>query len=369
VQSQLVSDVPLGAFLSGGVDSSLVVAAMGAAETFSIGFDDPSYNETQWSKRVADHLGVRHHVEIIRPQVLELFEHLMHFMDDPIGDFSIFPTYLVSKLARQHVKVVLSGDGGDELFGGYPHVRQAVTGMRLAGWVPQAAWSVAANLAERLPVGVKGRNRALSWRQGPLLERVWGTPWFDRKARERLFTADARAALGDALVEPELRQRTCLGDPVDPVDALCRLDFTTTLADDFLVKVDRASMMSSLEVRAPFLDMRLVAFAFAKVPSAWKCDGRETRRIERRLARRWLPHELDIDRKQGFSVPLGDWFRTAGRAAVRARMDGLPEAIDRHAVDAEIEGHMAGRNNGSRLFALAVLAECTRKLRQAPTTP
>ena len=119
VRRQLMSDVPLGAFLSGGVDSSLVVAAMGTAETFSIGFDDPSYDETRWSSRVADHLGVNHHIEIIRPDVGDLFAHLMQFLDDPIGDFSIFPTYLVSRLASKHVKVVLSGDGGDELFGGY----------------------------------------------------------------------------------------------------------------------------------------------------------------------------------------------------------------------------------------------------------
>jgi asparagine synthase (glutamine-hydrolysing) len=114
-----VSDVPLGAFLSGGVDSSLVVASMGQAQTFSIGFDDPTYNELPWAQRVADHLGVDHRFEIIRPQAAELFDQLMPFMDDPIGDFSIFPTYLVSRHARQHVTVSLSGDGGDELFGGY----------------------------------------------------------------------------------------------------------------------------------------------------------------------------------------------------------------------------------------------------------
>ena len=119
VQRQLVSDVPLGAFLSGGVDSSLVVSHMGRAKTFSIGFDDPSYNELNWARKVADHLGVDHVDDIIKPDVAALFGHLMHFMDDPIGDFSIFPTFLVSRHARKHVTVALSGDGGDELFGGY----------------------------------------------------------------------------------------------------------------------------------------------------------------------------------------------------------------------------------------------------------
>jgi asparagine synthase (glutamine-hydrolysing) len=149
VRRQLISDVPLGAFLSGGVDSSLVVAAMGKAQTFSIGFDDPTYNETQWSRRVADHLGVNHTIEIIRPDVHGLFDRLMHHMDDPIADVSIFPTYLVSKLAATKVKVVLSGDGGDELFGGYEtflaeekaHLWQA-----LPGWMRRSLihhWSSA----------------------------------------------------------------------------------------------------------------------------------------------------------------------------------------------------------------------------------
>jgi len=138
VRKQLVSDVPLGAFLSGGVDSSIVVAAMGEAQTFSIGFDDPTYNETQWSKRVAQHLGVNHHVEIIQPHVLELFDRLMGQMDDPIADVSIFPTFLVSRLAAEHVKVVLSGDGGDELFGGYETFRAQQSARlwdAIPGWV------------------------------------------------------------------------------------------------------------------------------------------------------------------------------------------------------------------------------------------
>jgi asparagine synthase (glutamine-hydrolysing) len=121
-------------------------------------------------------------------------------------------------------------------------------------------------------------------------------------------------------------------------------------------------MMNSLEVRAPFLDPRLIEFAFTKVPSVWKCDGVETRRIQRRLARRWLPSALDIDRKQGFSVPLGDWFRTAGSKAIRERLEGLPDEIDRDFVEDQIRGHMAGRQNGSRLFALVMLAACCKRL-------
>ena len=144
VRRRLVADVPLGAFLSGGVDSSLLVAGMGEARTFSIGFDDPSYNELAWARKVADHLGVDHQDEIIRPDVVELFDHLMNFMDDPIADFSIFPTYLVSRLARRHVKVVLSGDGGDELFGGYEtYVAQRMARQLVANPRSAAQWPAA----------------------------------------------------------------------------------------------------------------------------------------------------------------------------------------------------------------------------------
>ena len=358
----------MGVFLSGGLDSSLVTAAAARAssakvKTFTIRVPATGFDESPYARIVAAHFGTDHHELTADAASLAVLDDMADFFDEPLADSSLIPTFIVSRLTRRHVTVALGGDGGDELFGGYPYVRRALAASRLVGWMPKVIWTIVGSVAERLPVGVRGRNRALSWREGPLLEKVWGTPWFDRKARERLFMREARAALGDAISEPELRQRSFLGNPGDPVDALCRLDYTTTLPDDYLVKIDRASMMNSLEVRAPFLDTRLVEFAFSKVPSAWKCDGRETRRIERRLARRWLPRELDIDRKQGFSVPLGDWFRAAGRAAVCERLEGLPDVIDSRAVQAEIDGHMAGRKNGGRLFALAVLAVCGRKLR------
>jgi asparagine synthase (glutamine-hydrolysing) len=212
-------------------------------------------------------------------------------------------------------------------------------------------------------VGIKGRNRALSWREGPAFERVWGTVFFDPYARARLLSPDVQTVLGADFGAPERRQRSALLKTDDPVQRLCHFDFTTTLSDDFLVKIDRASMMNSLEVRAPFLDMRLVDFAFTKVPSIWKCDGIETRRIQRRLAQRWLPPSLDINRKQGFSVPLGDWFRVAGAEAVRQQLEGLPDVFNRQVVEAQIQGQMAGRENGSRLFALVMLASCCRQLK------
>ena len=189
VRRQLVSDVPLGAFLSGGVDSSLIVAAMGRAKTFSIGFDDPSYNELAYSQKVAEHLSVEHVTQIIEPDVIDLFNHLMFFLDDPIGDFSIFPTYLVSKLAREHVTVALSGDGGDEIFGGY-ETYVADEKARQYELLPRM-------LRQRLVEPVLNRIRPRSAKKGLInkakrfIEGYHYPPEMGH-ARWRLFVADAR---------------------------------------------------------------------------------------------------------------------------------------------------------------------------------
>lgn len=367
VRLRLISDVPVGVFLSGGLDSSLVTAtaarvSSAPVKTFSIRVPAAGFDESSFARIVAAHFHTEHHELTADAASLALLDDMAEFLDEPLGDSSLIPTFIVSRLTRRHVTVALGGDGGDELFGGYPHVRRAMRSQKWSAMVPSVFWQTAADLAGRLPVGVKGRNRALAWRDGPMFERVWGTQWFDLAARQSLFTPEALAALGHELSTPELRQRFFVGPSSDPVQALCRLDFETTLTDDYMVKVDRASMMNSLEVRSPFLDKNLVHFAFAKVPSAWKCDGKETRRIQRHLARRWLPRTLDINRKQGFSVPLGDWLRAAGSKAIRERLEVLPAAIDRSFVESLIDGQMAGLANGSRIFALIMLAVCCRNL-------
>jgi asparagine synthase (glutamine-hydrolysing) len=367
VRRRLVADVPVGVFLSGGLDSSLVAAAAARVsnapvKTFTIRVPAAGFDESPYARLVATHFGTDHHELTADRASLAVLDDMAAFLDEPLADSSLIPTFLVSRMTRQHVTVALGGDGGDELFAGYNHYRAAVRDSRRWGWLPRSLWMAAAAGAARLPVGLKGRNLLVSLREGPLFQRVWGTAFFDRAARGQLFAAEARTALGDDLLAPERCARALLSPTLDPIQALCRFDFSTTLVDDYMVKVDRASMMNSLEVRAPFLDANLIDFAFTKIPSVWKCDGRETRRIERRLARKWLPPALDIDRKQGFSVPLDAWFRQAGPEAVRERLADLPEAIDRKMVEAQIQGHMAGRANGARLFALVMLSACCRRL-------
>jgi asparagine synthase (glutamine-hydrolysing) len=359
VGRQLVSDVPLGAFLSGGVDSSLVVAAMGKAQTFSIGFEDPSYDETRWSRRVAAHLGVSHEIEIIRPQALELFERLMHFMDDPIGDFSIFPTYLVSQLAARRVKVVLSGDGGDELFGGYESFRAEEhyrAWMRLPGWLRHG---LVEPVIDALPPtsAKKGLvNKARRFIEGARLQPAWGhARWrvfCDEALRARLFTEDARRALVTPVGAHVLALRERARDR-DRRDQGLYVDFSSYLVDNCLAKVDRMSMACSIEARVPLLDRELVELAF-RVPPDLKYDRQQSKILLKRIAARRLPRDCVYRPKEGFSIPIKNWLREEFRGLVehhldpaRLRAQGLFEPA---VVQRLWQEHMANRANHSHIL-------------------
>jgi asparagine synthase (glutamine-hydrolysing) len=315
VQRQLVSDVPLGVFLSGGVDSSLVAANMGSARAFSIGFDDGSYNELPYAKRVAEHLGAEHVYDVLSPDVAELFGHLVEFLDDPIGDFSIFPTFLLSKLTRQHVTVALSGDGGDELFGGY----ETYAAERYAHWysyLPErlrTSWMPA--LTDRLPPSrlKKGTiNKVKRFVEGAAYPESLG------HSRWRLFASDL---LKDGLVRPEARAQmeTPTGAHImqlfeqagsrPSLDRQLYVDLRSYLVDNCLVKVDRMSMSESLEVRVPLLDRELVELAFELHPNL-KLRGRETKAVLKRVAAKQIPRECVYRPKEGFSMPMKHWLNT-----------------------------------------------------------
>jgi asparagine synthase (glutamine-hydrolysing) len=314
VQRQMISDVPLGAFLSGGVDSSLIVAAMGSSRTFSIGFDDPTYNELDWSERVAQHLGVSHRTQIIEPHVVDLFDTLMHHMDDPIGDFSIFPTYLVSQLAREEVTVVLSGDGGDELFGGYEtYIAQlhADRWRRLPGWIRKLVEPMILSLRPR-PAKKGVINKARRFIEGVQLPAELG------HARWRLFTSEAlqqalftEGALrhmstpaGAHVLELAGRAHGC-----DPITAALYVDMNSYLVDNCLVKVDRMSMACSLEARVPLLDPEVAALAFA-LPDVVKATVKQTKILLKKVATRHVPRECVYRPKEGFSIPIKAWLST-----------------------------------------------------------
>ena len=219
--------------------------------------------------------------------------------------------------------------------------------------MPTPLFRVAAGLAARLPAGVRGRNRLSSLRDGPEHAAIWGTPYFDVALRRRLLSEDVLEELGPDLDAPEWYALKGYGSAPDPVSGLTRLDFQQVLPDDFLVKVDRASMANSLEIRAPFLDHRLVEHAFREIPPHWKCTQSERRRVQNLMAKRYLPEGFELNRKQGFSVPMDEWMRDVKEERV------VPEKhmnfFNINAIRALLNGQRRGRTNGARLFALMML--------------
>lgn len=367
VRLRLVADVPVGVLLSGGLDSSLVVAAAARVsstpvETFTVALPGSALDEAHHAQKVASFFSTRHHVLPLNKPSLSLLHSLAPYIDEPIADSSILPAWLVFGLARQKVTVALGGDGGDELFGGYSDYTTSYADARRLGAVPAPVLRGMASAAALLPAGVRGRNRLSSLRGGPFQQLIWGRPYFDSSLRRRLLRPEATQSLGAALEAPEQFLLTRFDEGSNPMDSMTRTHFGSILPDDFLVKVDRASMMHSLEVRAPLLDHRLIEFAFGQVPSHWKVSGTESRRLQRLLAKQWLPQDLDVNRKQGFSIPINEWLRNEGEAGLMVLMEGLPNIIDMDEVRRLVRGHIAGRANGGRLFALIMLAIAMKNL-------
>lgn len=334
IQRRLMSDVPLGALLSGGVDSSLVTAGMGNAKTFSIGFEDPSYNELPWAKKVAKHLGSEHRFEIIQPHVLELFDQLMPFMDDPIGDFSIFPTYLVSRLARQKVTVALSGDGGDELFGGYETylAEQLAKKWRIIPpFLRQPIESVILSLRDQ------ERKKGLINKAKRFVERVnlpenlAHTRWrlfLDGEERRSMFTEEALREMA-VPVEDHILKLFQKAQPRDEIDRWLYVDLKSYLCDNILVKVDRMSMACSLEARVPFLDHELVELAF-QIPSHLKINKHKTKYLLKKIAAKKIPQECVYRQKEGFSIPIKNWLSHEYRPLLEEYL--APEKIQQEGI-------------------------------------
>jgi len=359
VREQLVADVPVGVLLSGGVDSSLVVAMAARASstpvrTFTITFPGHgSLNEGPYARLVAEHFGTDHHELIAEPASLDLLPALVHQYDEPIADSSMLPTFLVSRLVRSRCTVALGGDGGDELFGGYTLYQVAMAQRALSRWLPGLLRQAIGKAAGWLPVGFRGRTYL----------QTLGLDSLEAVAQTGLyFDQSTRAALCPLVRGPgsqgrgESYRRFAATGVDTTVQRLTRADFASYLCDDILVKVDRASMLSSLEVRAPFLDQRIIEFAFGRVPDDLRTTLRGRKILLRRLARRLLPPALDIDRKQGFSIPLAAWFRGDwGRYLQEVLRGAPPELLNGAAVDRLISGQRRGLNNGQRLFSLVML--------------
>lgn len=313
---RLISDVPLGAFLSGGTDSSTVVAMMARAsstpvKTFSIGFEKDDFNEAHWARVVAKKFNTDHHEMILEPDVVQTVAHLTSSLEEPFGDSSMLPTYYVSQMARQHVTVALSGDGGDEMFAGYDRYRihdERRIFEQIPGWARKFFRD---QVFPRLPNSMQGRkfsyNVSLPW-QERYIDHLSFLPAFERDTP--LLSPDFRRILNDNDDPANVLRRYFAQAPAkDPVDQLLYVDTKTYMVADILTKVDRMSMLNSLEVRVPILDHLFVEWV-AGLPPEWKLRGKQQKYILRKLAERvGVPHEAIYRQKQGFSLPLVHWMR------------------------------------------------------------
>lgn len=370
VKIRLMSDVPLGAFLSGGIDSSTIVGYMSQnmsepVQTFSIGFEDDTYDEVPYANAVAKHFGTNHHVEILRPDIASLVEQLVPHHDEPFADTSIIPTYLVSKLARQKVTVVLSGDGGDELFAGYdtyiaekfdryygrlPGILRQQVLPRFASWLPpQPAKKGLINKVKRMVEG------------GALNSSLQHTRWMmflNAAEKNELYRSDLQATLKDNLTENYLGGYFQKASLFDNLAQQQYVDIKSYLADDILTKVDRMSMATSIETRVPLLDYHIIEFAM-NLPPHMKLNGSRTKSILRNAVKRLIPDLVLEKPKQGFSIPMKHWLRTSLKSMMLDLLskDSLHHHgyFDHRVVSSWIQEHLDGRvNHSHRLWSLMV---------------
>ena len=379
VRMRLISDVPLGVLLSGGVDSSIVVALMarvssGPVKTFSIGFRAEQFNEAEYARLVAERFSTEHHELVLDPNLEETLVYLAGMLEEPFGDSSMLPTYYVSKMAREHVTVALSGDGGDELFAGYDRYLVAMERRKfdhVPRWLGQLYRE---QLHDRIPAGMYGKNLAWNASLSPRDRYLDGVSYFPALHREKgLFT---REFVDSAKNLPDpLRQWQEYYDTAPAADTLSRLmylDIKTYLTGDILTKVDRMSMATSLEVRVPMLDHEFVEWV-SSLPVDWKFRTGTRKYILKKLAERLgIPSELLHRRKQGFQLPLVDWMRSEMKDQfLRVLLE--PRTLQRgyfkpEAVRALVDEHARGRRNRSgMLWRMLVLELWHRNFLESET--
>jgi asparagine synthase (glutamine-hydrolysing) len=368
VRKELISDVPLGVFLSGGIDSSAVTAMMsqlgGDVKSFSVGFAERSFDESRYARQVATHLGTDHHELTLEPSMLlDLIPKLPLLLDEPLGDASIIPTYLLSAFTRGHVKVALGGDGGDELFAGYPTVQAH----RLAGYYNRTPRLLRRGLIEpvvrRLPVSRDNLSfdfrakRFVSSASHPLPERH--RRWmgsFAAEERTGLLSAEMRDQLGAGAHAPAAEHDGAA--PREPLNQVLLMDMRLYLENDILVKLDRASMMASLEGRVPLLNNDFVEYA-TRLPLDMKLRGLRSKFLFKRALRGLLPDSILNRPKKGFGIPVANWFRGPLKEQMLSVLS--PERVARKgffdpaAVAALVGDHLSGRrDNRKQLWTLFV---------------
>ena len=370
VASQLMSEVPLGAFLSGGIDSSSIVALMSRVtdqpvKTFTMGFEDGSYNEMPYAREVATLFGTEHTERLVTPDLEALFEQLVPHLDTPFADVSLFPTYLVSQVARERVTVALSGDGGDELFGGYDAYEAQALASRFQAVAAPLVPALAAVGAALPPTGQKKGlvNKFKRFIGGVAtapadLEHYRWMVHLSGRAKRRLYAPAFAAVLAGSDVYAPVREVLARGSGDDVVNRQLFTDLLIYLADDILVKVDRMSMATSLETRAPFLDVDVMELAFS-MPGALKIRGGVRKAVLKQAMQGVVPDRILHRRKEGFSIPMKNWLRRELAPLMRDLL--APARIARRGlfvpdeVTRLVDAHVAGRENHAHtLFPLMV---------------
>ena len=380
VESHMVSDVPIGAFLSGGMDSSTVAALLARASsrpirTFSIGFDEADFDELGFARQLAARYGTDHYEMVVKPNALDVLPRLAWQLDEPFADSSTVPTYYVSKITREHVTVALSGDGGDESFAGYRrYARAQALHERMDGGLLAGARPALRLLSRLMPAGARGQGYAGLLGAGPI-DRYFRLITYQRRETLRRLLADDLAAVADAATDPSgFRRLADDSGAGDYVSALQYIDVETYLPDDILTKVDRASMLVSLESRVPLLDHKFMEFV-ATIPLSLKLRHGAGKYILKQAMADLLPPDILSRRKMGFGVPLASWFRHELRdmtrdllLSPRARQRGLVRPA---AVEELLRIHDEGRDCSPRLWALVSLELWCREWldRQPARTP
>jgi len=351
VRKQLVSDVPVGVLLSGGVDSSLITAMAARAKkgikTFTVSFKGfNEFDESKHARLIADEFETEHiELSASNPEP-EILLSLARQFDEPMIDSSMLPTFLVSKLIKDHCTVALGGDGGDELFGGYSTHSRLIWTHQRAKYLPLFIRRIAATGASFLPYGFKGREwlRNLDFDFDTSLPLV--SSHFDKKIRSDLFN---NLTLGHYA---ESYRSSRVPKDEDLLRRMTSMDFENYLPEDILVKVDRASMLNSLEIRAPFLDKRIIEFAFTKVHSLQKTSTNQRKILLKALCERTLPKSFDLQRKQGFSIPLKEWLKKGPWRDFFYDTLKSSEIYNHAFIEDLLQSQDKGRNNSERLFGL-----------------
>ena len=363
VRLRMIADVPLGAFLSGGIDSSLVVASMARhssepVKTFSIGFEEAEFNELPYAAQVARHCGTDHHEILVRPDSVDLVSKIVRYFDEPFGDMAAVPTYLVSEFAAQHVKVCLTGDGGDELFGGYESFFN-VERHRWMDGIPLFARAAISGIAGALPYSAYGKNFLRMVSRPAALERYFENNTAPYFLRQNLLQPEWMLPSDEAFLREVFPD--CL--PPDGAGTLSEamyFECTAKLTGDMLVKVDRMSMANSLEVRCPMLDSELTELA-ARIPHAWKIQNGVGKRILLKALGDRLPASILERKKMGFGVPIASWFRGPLRDLLWDNLTGA-RFLNRGIVspgflEAMMREHQSGRRDNSQWLWVLLMLE------------